>query len=150
MKTLSEMITEIRNVDVDSFNSTPRFERLLSQIISFKSSETIIPLLGLFRDNAKRDELMFSIIHGMENFDDRTYVSQILCGTPALCVQSPRWASIIFMRILNSQKTRMELVRQLPTAEPEIKMAVKALMKQIKARDETFLLKTAVALVAAS
>jgi predicted transcriptional regulator len=106
--------------------------------------------IALFRDNAQYDELMFSIIHGLEVFDDQTYVREILRGAASLCSKSPRWASILFMRMLNSEPTRLELVRQLRDAQPEVKSVIKSLMEKINDRSVQFLPKTAVVLAAAS
>lgn len=150
MKTLPDLITELHEIAPSVTENVAAFEVLLADVVSLRNSDTIVPLLGLLRDNAESDELMFSIIHGLEVFDDQTYVSQIIRGAPALCAESPRWASILFMRVLNSETTRLELVRQLRDAGPEAKAAIKALMEKINARSVQFLPKTTAIVVAAS
>ena len=150
MKTLPELISELRGIDPDKLENVGAFEGRLADVLALRTPDSILPLLGLFRDNTQHDELMFSIIHGLEVFEDRTYVGQILRGAPILCKESPRWASIIFMRVLNSEPAHLELVRQLPNAEPEAKAAIKALMEKINARSVQFLPKTTAVLVAAS
>jgi hypothetical protein len=148
--TLSELIAELRSINPDKPENVAAFERLLADVVSLKTSDSIGPLLRLFRDNVQYDELMFSIIHSIEIFDDQTYVSQVLSAAPALCSDSPRWASILFMRILNSEATRLELVRQLRNSGPKVKAAIKDLMEKISARNVKFLPKIAAVLVAAS
>jgi hypothetical protein len=150
MKTLRELIEELQALDPDIPDNVAAFEALLAGVVALRRPESIVPLLGLFRDNTQHDELMFSIIHGLEVFDDQAYVDQILRGSTVLCSQSPRWASIIFTRILNSEPTRLELVRQVRDAEPDVKAAIRALMEKINARSVQFLPKTTALIVAAS
>jgi hypothetical protein len=150
MKTLSELITELRAIDPNTPGNTALFEKLLSEVIALRTSESIMPLLQLFRDDSQHDELMFSFIHGIEVFDNQTYVSRILRATPSLCSESPRWASIIFMRMLNSEATRSELIRQLRSTEPRVKTAIKALMQKINSRNAKFHAKTTAVIAAAS
>lgn len=150
MKTLSELIEELQVVDPDLPGNAPIFEALLAEVMALRTPKSIGPLLGLFRDNAQHDELMFSIIHGLEIFDDKAYVDEILRGAASLSSKAPRWASIILMRVLNSESTRLELVRQLRHADPDAKAAIRSLMEKINARSVRFLPKTTAVLVAAS
>jgi hypothetical protein len=149
MKKLTELIKKLQAVDPDLPGNAPVFEALLAEVVALRTPESIVPLLDLFRDNAQHDELMFSIIHGLEVFDDQTYVDEILRNAATFCEKSPRWASIIFMRILNSEPTRLELVKQLRGNTPECKAAIKLLMEKINARSVQFIPKTTAVLVAA-
>lgn len=150
MNSLAELIDKLQAVDPDLPGNTPAFEARLAEVVALRTPESIGPLLDLFRDNALYDELMFSIIHGLEVFEDKTYVDEILRNAVTLCRKSPRWASIIFMRILNSEPTRLELVKQLRGTTPECKAAIKLLMEKINARSVQFVPKTTAVLVAAS
>jgi hypothetical protein len=104
----------------------------------------------LLDDEAPYDEVMFSIIHGMEIFDDSTYVGKVLSGANDLCFRAPRWASILFMRLLNAESSRYELVRQVRESDAETKAAIKGLMEKINARGVQFMAKTTPVIVAAS
>jgi len=148
MKTFPALIEELQRVDPDE--NVRAFEGVLAEVIALRTPDSIVPLLGLFRDNAQYDEVMFSIIHGIEIFEMKTYVTEILRGATLLCSNSPRWASIIFMRMLNSEPTRLELVRQLREADPDTKAAIKSLMEKINAVSFQFLPKTVAVIVAAS
>jgi hypothetical protein len=140
----------LQGIDPDKSENVSAFEGLLADVVALRTADSIVPLLGLFRDNAQHDELMFSIIHSIEIFDDHAYVTEILRGAPSLCSKSPRWASIIFMRVLNSEPTRLELVRRLREATPDVKIVIKSLIEKINARSVQFLPKTTAVLVAAS
>lgn len=150
MKSLPQLISELRSLDPDRSENVPAFESLWADVVALRTPESITPLLSLFHDNAQHDEVMFSIIHGLEIFDDPTYIEHVLRGAPSLCEQSPRWASILFMRMLNSEPTRLELVRQLRNAASDTKASIKSLMEKINARSPQFLPKTTAVIVAAS
>ena len=150
MEKLSSMISELHEVDRSAKNYASQFESKLSEIIDLRSPEIVVPLLELLDDEAPYDEVMFSIIHGIEIFDDTTYVHEILRGAKDLCWRAPRWASILFMRILNTDSSRHELVRQVRDTDIETKKAVKELMEKINARSVQFMAKTTPVIVATS
>jgi len=99
-------------------------------------------LLASLSDKAEYDEGMFSIIHAAESIADTPYVSALLSIFPALLVSSPRWASILLMRVMNSDPTRRELVRQLREASPPIKESVRSMCERINEVSPEFLSKT--------
>lgn len=150
MKSLHELISELRAIDQESPSYAMAFERVLAEIIALRSPEVVLPLLAVFDDRAPYDEVMFSIIHGIEVIEDKAYVEQVLRGAVDFCAKSPRWASIVFMRMLNAEPTRRELIRQLRDADPSTKATIKNLMKKINARGVQFIPKTTAVIVAAS
>jgi hypothetical protein len=150
MKALTDLILELRAVDLSRSDGVVRFESLLADIIAHRNPDAIPLLLPLFDDHAPYNEVMFSIIHGIEVFEDKVYVDQVLRGAVDFCIHSPRWASIVFMRMLNSESTRLALVRELRSANTEVKAAVKTLMEKINARGVQFIPKTTAVIVAAT
>ena len=150
MNLLSDLIARLRGIDPIMPENARAFESLLADVCSLQTPDAIIPMLGLFNDQARFGEVMFSIIHCMELFPDEIYVEQILRGAVDFCRQSPRWASIVFMRILNSESTRSELGRQLRSSPACVKASVKTLMDKINERSEQFVSKTMGIIKAAS
>lgn len=91
-------------------------------------------LLALLSDKAEYDEGMFSIIHAVESLDKTpygSYVSALLSVFPTLSASSPRWASIVLMRVMNSDASRHELVRQLRDAPAPTKESVRIMCERI-------------------
>ena len=125
-----------------------RFERALASIAELRDPECIVLLAGFLNDESDFDELMFSIIHTIEMHEDVIYCQELLKAAPTLCVHSPRWASILFMRILNSDPTCAELLRQVKNAPMSTKNAVRILMEQINQRSEEFVAKTSPVIIA--
>ncbi len=102
-------------------------------------------LLVLLSDEAEYDEGMFSIIHAVESLDEppyKSYVSAVLTVFPTLSATAPRWASIILMRVMNSDASRHELVRQLRDAPALAKESVREMCERINGVSPEFLSKT--------
>lgn len=109
-------------------------------------------LLALLSDNAEYDEGMFSIIHAVESLDEPpygSYVSALLSIFPALSAAAPRWASIVLMRVLNSDASRHELVRQLRDAPLPMKETVRSMCERINEVSPEFLSRTVPVIMAA-
>lgn len=124
------------------------FEFALGKIAALDDPGIIRALIEFFDDAAPYDEVMFSLIHTIEKFDDKVFVNHLLASLPGLVERSPRWASIILMRGLNNDLTREELVRQARQADTSVKEALKWLAEKINERGPTFLSKTTPLLLA--
>ncbi|MDE2430300.1 MAG: hypothetical protein KGM99_16375 [Burkholderiales bacterium] len=103
---------------------------------------SIGPLLSSLDDGAQEDAGMFSLIHAAENFDDDTYVNELLAILPQLVTKAPKWASIVWMRGLNSENTRNIIVKKLREADLNVKQSAAWLCKKINDRSPLFLSKT--------
>jgi Immunity protein 30 len=144
---------ELLDLRLDSPNYFEDFEKIVREIGSLKDPSSIPALTRFFKDNSDDldiEDLMWSIIHTIEIFDMDVYIEKILEISPHICENSPRWASIVFMRILNSDKYKIELIQQLRQASPIVKENVKELMGKINKVNLTFLAKTTPILIAAS
>lgn len=107
-------------------------------------------LLGLLSDRAEYDEGMFSIIHAAEAVADAPYVSALLSVFPTLSASSPRWASIVLMRVMNSDLSRHELVRQLREAPVQVKESLRSMCERINEVSPEFLSRTVPVTIAAA
>lgn len=85
----------------------------LTEVMIFNNPSVIRPLIRLIEDSAQYDEAIFSIIHSIESFDDDVYISEALKELPYLVHKSPKWANILFMRILNSDSARECMIEKL-------------------------------------
>ncbi|NIJ36977.1 hypothetical protein FHR22_001661 [Sphingopyxis panaciterrae] len=107
-------------------------------------------LLSLLSDSAEYDEGMFSLIHAAEACEDGVYIHALLSVFPGLVLSSPRWASIVLMRVLNGPSAQSEMIKQLRTAPPPVKEAVREMCDRINSVSPQFLSKTVPVTVAAS
>ena len=104
----------------------------------------------LFDDNEPHDELMFSLIHFIEQLPSAAYITALLAAAPTLATSAPYWTTVVLIRILNSEETRLDLVRQLRLAPSAARSAIKALTEALTQEDPRFLAKATVVLLAAS
>ncbi len=121
----------------------------LQAVTAHRNASSIGPVLMMLNDEAAHDEGMFSLIHAAEAFDDTEYVSQLLKVLPELQASAPRWASIVLMRVLNSEPERDALVRALRESSPATKQAAKWLCEKVNERSAAFTSKTMPVLLAA-
>jgi hypothetical protein len=118
-------------------NHVARFESLLARIAALNDPASICALVGLFDDDAPFDEMMFSIVHTIERFDDATYVREIARSLPAFWLKSPRWAPIVHMRIMNSAHAFGAYLQLAQDLTPEQRDAARAILQSIRTKDRT-------------
>lgn len=125
---------------IDSLKSVPRdrtpasfaqFEDILGRIAALDDPDCIGPLVLLLDDDESIDELMFSIVHTIEVFEDTVYVDRLFQALPALARRSPRWGRILHMRILNSEPTRTAYVERYQRGEPNEKAAARDVLTSV-------------------
>ena len=148
MKQIEKLVKELKSIDESRSDYATQFERLLAQLVELQNPQIIEPLIDFFNDEAPYDEVMFSIVHSIEIFEDEVFVRSLLKKAESFYKFSPRWASIVFVRVLNSQSAQKELVKQVINIDSSTKLAIKGLMNSINARGAQFLAKTTPIIVA--
>lgn len=144
---LKKKLAILRGI-VEDGADTLAIDGALAPIAEAQDPSTIAPLLLLLRD-VQDDHGMWSILHAAEQFDDKTYLSSFLSVLPDVEAVAPKWASILVMRVLNSDTYRLELARQLRDADAAVRRSTKQICERINSVDPQFLAKTTVVLVAA-
>ncbi len=140
--TMQKIMEGISQLNPQQPDFVSRFEDGLAQLATQDESETFGPLVSLFDDQAAFDEPMFSIIRLIERSDTQTYVSRLLGELGGFVKASPRWASIVVMRVLNSDPDAQELAKQVAGADQETRDALAWLLNAINKRGDTFKAKT--------
>ncbi|HEV8239890.1 MAG TPA: Imm30 family immunity protein [Thermoanaerobaculia bacterium] len=115
-----------------------KFEDVLARIAAEADPDSIESLLAFFEEKPLYDEPMFSIVHTIEAFDDNTYVDRMVVGMPSLSARSPRWASILQMRIMNSEPTYAAYLGRLANATPEECSAAARVASAVAAKQPRF------------
>ena len=87
--------------DMTSFEETQEFEKMVWDFVAQKENTVLEKLLNFFDDNCEYDEVMFSIIHAIETYDDDIYVKCILNNLYKIFKKSPHWGTVILYRIWN-------------------------------------------------
>jgi hypothetical protein len=107
------------------------FEELLARIAALQDPQSIPALVALLEDDAEYDEVMFSIVHTIEAFDDSTYVDQVIASLPGLNRTAPRWSAIIHKRVLNSSETMAAYGRRAKEASPVERGAIRKVLTEV-------------------
>ncbi len=145
MNDLKLKVTRLQKLIEDSTvedSKVLEIEALLNEIADLEDEECIQLLIQLFNDDYPFDDIMFSIIHVVEKFEDNVYVEKVLSTLPTFAFKSPRWCAIIHMRILNSPSTKVHYRRVLGKASDNQKLSVQKLMQAIANRNEKLARKT--------
>ncbi len=79
-------------------------ELALASIYEGGDEEQIISLIEFLEDNYEYEEVMFSIIHTVEAIEDEKYVNSLMKNRLySLFQKSPNWASMLLLRMVNSE-----------------------------------------------
>lgn len=147
---LTDTLLKLENAFNDSGEgAVRRIDACIAEVAQLADPASIGPLLSLLDDEAEYDVVMYSLIHAAEHFADPVYVPALLAALPGLLEHSPRWAQVLFTRVLNSEPARLEMVRALREAAAAVKAAALELANSINQQSPEFLAKTMVILVAA-
>jgi len=109
-------------------------EALISKLVDLRDPRIISCLVGCFDDSEQYDDLMFSIIHAIEVFDDSTYAREVLATLPEFFTNAPRWCSIVHMRILNSPSALKAYQREVEHADEVRVAALRNMLVQMGTR----------------
>lgn len=136
---IEELINHLRkHAKLEDSIDVERFDATLSQIAGLDDPRAIGLLLPFFKDQCKFPEVMSSIVHTIEMFDDKTYAQEIIKALPTFTEQSPYWATKIHFAIFNHPPSREAYRKQLAGANLTIKAAAKNFFKTMREREPRF------------
>jgi len=111
---MDELFSEIKQleklIDAKSQGYVQECEMKLAKICCYHDPRIIKEFAVLFSDDCE-DDLMWSIIHCIEDFEDEVYVENVLSVLPIIYEKSPMWASILIIRITNNPNSLICLKR---------------------------------------
>lgn len=122
LATLKLLIAESNVVDAD----LAKFFSALGEI----SPSSVCELLSLLDDKASSD-LMFAIIHHVEQTEDRVYINKMAHCIESVLDFAPSWGSTIVTRILNNERSYLELQNFLSSSSAEKKLSVVKALKVV-------------------
>lgn len=139
MKELDNLIIDLKSIceNENDENFINNFEKKLIEISALHSPLIICKLLPFFKDDTDYDEAMFSIIHIIESFEDKIYVKELIKGLNDFYINSPRWASIIHIRIINSTQTLNTYINEIKKSSTENKKVFSILLNSISGKNKS-------------
>lgn len=136
---LDKYFTELdkyRNFESDE--NIPKFEEILGDIAKLKDPNVIRKLVNYLDDDSEYPDVIFGIVHLIEEFDDHTYLQELLPSISLLTQNSPYWAKVLHYRIMNSSTTLTEYSKISSSLSEDTKQALKKLLVEIKKEDKEF------------
>lgn len=115
-----------------------RFDGLLEKFAQQKNSELISQLISFFDDEEEYDELWFSIVHTIENCEHEFYDQQIIRNFEPFFANSPRWAVIVLMRILNSPESYIAFLNCMKNQSQLNKPVLRKALEVVRKKDARF------------
>jgi hypothetical protein len=147
---LNDLLLELdAKIKLSASVSVTEIDEIISKISKFNDPASIGFLLSCLRDDALYDEAMFSLVHAAEFFSDELYVQSLLEILPQLVNSAPAWASVVLMRVFNSDLSRKCLTQKVRYASLETKNVLIWLISEINKTDPLFMSKTMAPLLAA-
>ncbi len=136
---LDELMRKLRStMDFTNEKNVELFEGYLAEIRNLDEPSCISKLINCLDDNAEYQELMYSVIHTIESFDDETYVQELFKTLPNSWEQSPEWIQVLHWRIFNSENTFEEYLKYLNSLTFSQTETVKKISEFIAKSDAEF------------
>ncbi|MCE4049581.1 Imm30 family immunity protein [Bacillus sp. Au-Bac7] len=98
----------------------------------FNERDIINDLFRIFDDETEDEEVMFGLLHLIEEFEMNVYLLGVANALPYLMDNAKEWAIIINKRILNSDIYRTEYTKVLLEKDEDIKLIVNNILLEIK------------------
>lgn len=108
-----------------------KFEEGLEMLSEVIQEDDISELCGIFDDNTMDDEVMFGLIHLIEQFQGKGYLGCIAKYSPNMN-RAHNWAMVLNKRILNSQKYFEQYVEVIANIESKYQAPIMELLMDVK------------------
>lgn len=82
------------------------FEEGIAALADVRDSKIIVELCKCFDDNTEDEEVMFGLVHLIEDFDGKEGLLEFAKAVPEMLPQAKRWVKILHYRILNDVPSR--------------------------------------------
>jgi Immunity protein 30 len=79
------------------------FEETLEKIAKHPHDDNLKDLHLILDDNCEHPEVMFSLVHFLEDFDIHKQIQTFIEVIPQLMIAAPEWTKIIHYRIINDE-----------------------------------------------
>ncbi|AEV68177.1 Imm30 family immunity protein [Acetivibrio clariflavus] len=108
------------------------FDNALEKLLNYQSKEILEDLFLVFDDSAKEEEVMFGLIHFLEDYEMNTYLNGLAKSLPKMLQNAKEWVLILNKRILNSEQYRNAYAEIIKVMEEQYKKLIINLMNEIK------------------
>lgn len=111
------------------------FESAIENIVSLNDDKLIKDLCTGFDDQTEDHEVMFGLIHTIEDFEGEEGLLEIAKAIPSMLPHAKEWATILHYRILNHEPSRRLYTEVLEKVDIAVKDTIVQILKEIKTED---------------
>lgn len=116
-------------------NEVQEFEEAIENIMSLKDVKLIKDLCSGFDDQTEQHEVMFGLLHAVEDFEGEEGLLEIAKAIPIMLPQAKEWATILHYGILNDDPSRAQYGKILSQVNLSVRHTIVGILKEIKDED---------------
>ncbi|MCK4259681.1 MAG: hypothetical protein KAX49_11925 [Halanaerobiales bacterium] len=139
MKTMKDIQMEIKRLKqnrlIRNKEEFDNFELGLRNLAEVNDSNVIANLCEVFDDNTEDEEVMFGLVHLIEDFEMEKGILETVKAVPHMMIKAKRWTKILHYRILNDDDSREIYENILAKVEENTKQIILSLLIEIKKED---------------
>jgi hypothetical protein len=138
MSNIDLLKQELVSLDRRSPDFVLAFDELIEQYDCLGHPEIISLLLSYLPEGDDNDDVLFSILHVIESFDDTIYIYKILENIHFLANNRLYSAVVIHVRIVNSEQTFAVYRKAAANISESQKKSVRVVLKELLKRSTRF------------
>jgi len=110
-----------------------QFDKALEELSAEGDLEVkdIQDLFLVFDDDCDNEEVMYGLVHFLEDLDLNTLLERFIEAVPNLSAQAPEWAKVFLYRILNTDNARVMFKKMLSGSNPDSRRIVYEMLSEM-------------------
>ena len=140
MKTKQDLIDILqKNNDLTSYEKVLAFDECLGILseINGIGKQDIVSLFQVFTDKTGNEEVMFGLVHFIEDFQLDLIVESFIEAVPKMNSKASEWTKTFHYRILNSEAAREVFKLNIKNANMETKRIIQTILLEISKNKAT-------------
>ncbi|UQZ34441.1 hypothetical protein C2I18_13475 [Paenibacillus sp. PK3_47] len=109
-----------------------RFDQALEGLAGNMEDDVIRQIFKVFDDETEQEEVMFSLVHFVESYQQEMYLTQLLESLPDMLETARNWAIILNKRILNEDHWLKDYAAIASGMPPQVQRSLAFLLEEIK------------------
>lgn len=110
------------------------FEAAFAALLEIGGPAVVDDMFAAFDDATGQHEVMWNLVHALEDYEDNVYLPALMFWTPRLLPHAREWAGYLHERVLASSKSLPPYLDRLSSLSPEAKQAVQSLLEDVERR----------------
>jgi hypothetical protein len=111
------------------------FESAIENIVSLKDVSLTKDLCSGFDDKTEDHEVMFGLVHAIEDFDGEEGILEMIKAIPSMLPHAKEWAVTLNYRTLNHEPSRKLYIEGLKNVDVSVRNTIVQILKEIKSED---------------